>query len=127
MSRLSQEEEPLPPEICGRPAIRLPLEDAVYQVIEEPRAEQPPGNPREAFVRRKKKIHQNIRSTIENMNELEDSFYHALSEGTHLRVCWTELAHAQLEILRLRALPQPQVQAAPANEALADPLRTQLD
>jgi len=88
------------------------------------RAEQPAGGLQEVFLHRKNDFYQSIIRAMENMNGVEDTFYRVLAQETELRVCQTQLTHAQEEILRLRAL---QLQAAPANEVLVGALKTQLE
>jgi len=136
IQRLSAAGEDLPPEIFGRPQANMLAEVAAKQAAEEGprgemeakiRAEQPAGGLQEVFLQRKNDFHQSIIRAMENMNGLEDTFYRALAQETELRVCQTQLTHAQEEILRLRALPPPQVQAAPANEALVGALQAQLE
>jgi len=125
--------EALPPEIFGRRAVNLPQEEAAAKLAAEEgprgemeaklRADQPARGLQEVFLQRKNDFHQSIIRAMENMNGLEDTFYRALGQEAELRLCQSQLTHAQEEILRLRALPPPQVQAAPANEAL----QTQLE
>ena len=133
IQRLSAAGEVLLPEIIGRPSANILAEVAAKEAAEEGpreaniRAEQPAGGLQEVFLQRKNDFHQSIMRAMENMNGLEDTFYRALGQETELRVCQTQLVHAQEEVLRLRALPPPQVQAAPANEALVEALKTQLE
>ena len=132
--RLSAVGEQLPPEIFGRHADNIPLaEEAAKRAADEPRAarevnlraNQPAVTLQELFLQRKNEIHQSIMRTMDNMNGLEDTFYRALAQEADLRLCQSQLASAQDEIRHLQALPQPQ--AAPANEALVEALKTQLE
>ena len=85
------------------------------------------GSLQEVFIQRKNDVRQNITRAMESMNALEDTFYRALAQDAELRLCQTQLAHAQEELLRLRALPPPQVPIASANEALVQTLKSQLE
>ena len=100
-------------------------ERANVEAAAKVRAEAPQaGSLQDLFFRKRNDFRSSIAQAVENMNGLEEAFFRALSQESELRICQAQLAQAREEIHHLQTRPQAQ---APANEALVQSLKTQVE